>query len=145
MVWYGTELHIWYFMIWLCQRISVTTLGLSTHYLSLFSIYHLSPILIPFHQSNKVHLLKDQLNAEATARLEAQARVHQLLLQNKDLLQHISLLVKQIQELESKMVGPNCSEFISHFLRDYFWLILCIYDRVVLIVLKIHTWAINVC
>ncbi|MEQ2228072.1 hypothetical protein ILYODFUR_005031 [Ilyodon furcidens] len=55
----------------------------------------------------QVHLLKDQLNAEATARLEAQARVHQLLLQNKDLLHHISLLVKQIQELESKMVGPN--------------------------------------
>ncbi|XP_043984174.1 carboxyl-terminal PDZ ligand of neuronal nitric oxide synthase protein-like [Gambusia affinis] len=55
----------------------------------------------------QVHLLKDQLSAEATARLEAQARVHQLLLQNKDLLQHISLLVKQIQELETKMVGPN--------------------------------------
>uniref|UniRef100_A0A3B3TTL2 Nitric oxide synthase 1 (neuronal) adaptor protein a n=1 Tax=Poecilia latipinna TaxID=48699 RepID=A0A3B3TTL2_9TELE len=58
-------------------------------------------------ESVRVHLLKDQLSAEATARLEAQARVHQLLLQNKDLLQHISLLVKQIQELESKMVGPN--------------------------------------
>ncbi|CDQ88335.1 unnamed protein product, partial [Oncorhynchus mykiss] len=56
----------------------------------------------------QVHLLKDQLSAEATARLEAQARVHQLLLQNKDLLQHISLLVKQIQELEVKMSGP-CS------------------------------------
>ncbi|KAM6921715.1 carboxyl-terminal PDZ ligand of neuronal nitric oxide synthase protein [Xenentodon cancila] len=55
----------------------------------------------------QVHLLKDQLSAEATARLEAQARVHQLLLQNKDLLQHISLLVKQIQELETKMSGQN--------------------------------------
>ncbi|KAM7387735.1 hypothetical protein PAMP_023955 [Pampus punctatissimus] len=55
----------------------------------------------------QVHLLKDQLSAEATARLEAQARVHQLLLQNKDLLQHISLLVKQIQELETKMSGAN--------------------------------------
>uniref|UniRef100_A0A3Q4BKA7 Carboxyl-terminal PDZ ligand of neuronal nitric oxide synthase protein n=1 Tax=Mola mola TaxID=94237 RepID=A0A3Q4BKA7_MOLML len=55
----------------------------------------------------QVHLLKDQLSAEATARLEAQARVHQLLLQNRDLLQHISLLVKQIQELETKMSGPN--------------------------------------
>lgn len=58
----------------------------------------------------QVHLLKDQLSAEATARLEAQARVHQLLLQNKDLLQHISLLVKQIQELETKMSGPYSSE-----------------------------------
>ncbi|XP_028855610.1 carboxyl-terminal PDZ ligand of neuronal nitric oxide synthase protein [Denticeps clupeoides] len=53
----------------------------------------------------QVHLLKDQLSAEATARLEAQARVHQLLLQNKDLLQHISLLVKQVQELEVKLAG----------------------------------------
>ncbi|XP_065505106.1 carboxyl-terminal PDZ ligand of neuronal nitric oxide synthase protein isoform X3 [Caloenas nicobarica] len=55
----------------------------------------------------KVHLLKDQLAAEAAARLEAQARVHQLLLQNKDLLQHISLLVKQVQELELKLAGNN--------------------------------------
>ncbi|XP_053929810.1 carboxyl-terminal PDZ ligand of neuronal nitric oxide synthase protein isoform X3 [Cuculus canorus] len=53
----------------------------------------------------QVHLLKDQLAAEASARLEAQARVHQLLLQNKDLLQHISLLVKQVQELELKLSG----------------------------------------
>ncbi|KAJ7986455.1 hypothetical protein DPEC_G00340070 [Dallia pectoralis] len=55
----------------------------------------------------QVHLLKDQLSAEATARLESQARVHQLLLQNKDLLQHISLLVRQIQELEFKLSGPS--------------------------------------
>ncbi|XP_055020611.1 carboxyl-terminal PDZ ligand of neuronal nitric oxide synthase protein-like [Boleophthalmus pectinirostris] len=50
----------------------------------------------------QVHLLRDQLNAEATARIEAQARVHQLLLQNRDLLQHISALVQQIQELERR-------------------------------------------
>nr|XP_033817335.1 carboxyl-terminal PDZ ligand of neuronal nitric oxide synthase protein-like isoform X2 [Geotrypetes seraphini] len=55
----------------------------------------------------QVHLLKDQLAAEAAARLEAQARVHQLLLQNKDLLQHISLLVKQVQELELKLSGQS--------------------------------------
>ncbi|XP_051929546.1 carboxyl-terminal PDZ ligand of neuronal nitric oxide synthase protein [Hippocampus zosterae] len=55
----------------------------------------------------QAHLLKDQLSAEVTARLEAQARVHQLLLQNKDLLQHISLLVKQIQELETKIAAPD--------------------------------------
>ncbi|XP_065128654.1 carboxyl-terminal PDZ ligand of neuronal nitric oxide synthase protein [Paramisgurnus dabryanus] len=53
----------------------------------------------------QVHLLKDQLSAEAAARIEAQARVHQLLLQNKDLLQHISLLVKQVQEMELKLAG----------------------------------------
>ncbi|XP_041417471.1 carboxyl-terminal PDZ ligand of neuronal nitric oxide synthase protein isoform X2 [Xenopus laevis] len=55
----------------------------------------------------QVHLLKDQLSAEAAARLESQARVHQLLLQNKDLLQHISLLVRQVQELEYKLSGHN--------------------------------------
>ncbi|XP_061440683.1 carboxyl-terminal PDZ ligand of neuronal nitric oxide synthase protein isoform X2 [Rhineura floridana] len=55
----------------------------------------------------QVHLLKDQLATEAAARLEAQARVHQLLLQNKDLLQHISLLVKQVKELETKLLGSN--------------------------------------
>ncbi|KAI1882891.1 hypothetical protein AGOR_G00239570 [Albula goreensis] len=55
----------------------------------------------------QVHLLKDQLTAEAAARLEAQARLHQLLLQNKDLLQHISLLVKQVQELELKLCGHS--------------------------------------
>ncbi|XP_010226912.1 PREDICTED: carboxyl-terminal PDZ ligand of neuronal nitric oxide synthase protein [Tinamus guttatus] len=58
----------------------------------------------------QVHLLKDQLAAEAAARLEAQARVHQLLLQNKDLLQHISLLVKQVQELELKLTGNSTSK-----------------------------------
>ncbi|KAJ8376212.1 hypothetical protein SKAU_G00067920 [Synaphobranchus kaupii] len=55
----------------------------------------------------QVHLLKDQISAEAAARIEAQARVHQLLLQNKDMLQHISLLVKQIQELELKLSGRS--------------------------------------
>ncbi|XP_033878875.1 carboxyl-terminal PDZ ligand of neuronal nitric oxide synthase protein-like isoform X4 [Acipenser ruthenus] len=55
----------------------------------------------------QVHLLKDQLSAEAAARIEAQARVHQLLLQNKDMLQHISLLVKQVQELELKFSGHD--------------------------------------
>ncbi|XP_077616136.1 carboxyl-terminal PDZ ligand of neuronal nitric oxide synthase protein [Crocuta crocuta] len=58
----------------------------------------------------QVHLLKDQLAAEAAARLEAQARVHQLLLQNKDMLQHISLLVKQVQELELKLSGQNARD-----------------------------------
>lgn len=67
------------------------------------TLTHSSPV-------TQVHLLKDQLAAEAAARLEAQARVHQLLLQNKDLLQHISLLVKQVQELELKLAGNNTSK-----------------------------------
>lgn len=58
----------------------------------------------------QVHLLKDQLAAEAAARLEAQARVHQLLLQNRDALQHVSLLVRQVQELELKLSGRSTSK-----------------------------------
>ncbi|XP_041914818.1 carboxyl-terminal PDZ ligand of neuronal nitric oxide synthase protein isoform X3 [Alosa sapidissima] len=50
----------------------------------------------------QVQLLKDQLSAETAARMETQARVHQLLLQNRDLLQHVALLVKQITRLEGK-------------------------------------------
>ncbi|XP_071062392.1 carboxyl-terminal PDZ ligand of neuronal nitric oxide synthase protein-like [Pseudochaenichthys georgianus] len=55
--------------------------------------------------SEQVHLLQDQLSVEVCARTETQARVQRLLLQNTDLLQHISLLVKQIQELELKAAG----------------------------------------
>lgn len=70
----------------------------------------------PLSPVTQVHLLKDQLAAEAAARLEAQARVHQLLLQNKDLLQHISLLVKQVQELELKLAGNTTSKRSCPFL-----------------------------
>ncbi|XP_023232925.1 uncharacterized protein LOC111632661 [Centruroides sculpturatus] len=52
----------------------------------------------------QVQLLKDQLAAETTARLEAQAQNHQLLVHNKELLDHIRMLVKQIQEFEKKHV-----------------------------------------
>ncbi|XP_061787600.1 carboxyl-terminal PDZ ligand of neuronal nitric oxide synthase protein [Nerophis lumbriciformis] len=48
----------------------------------------------------QVQLLKDQMAAETSARMEAQARVHQLLMQNRDLLQHLALLVQQLKELE---------------------------------------------
>lgn len=50
----------------------------------------------------QVQLLKDQVAAETAARMEAQARVHQLLLQNRDLLQHLALLVQQLKELEGQ-------------------------------------------
>ena len=75
----------------------------------------------------QVKLLKDQLAAETAARMEAQvsrphhpnifffleiyrscpfaqqARTHQLLIHNKELLDHIQTLVTQMQELESKV------------------------------------------
>ncbi|XP_075628681.1 carboxyl-terminal PDZ ligand of neuronal nitric oxide synthase protein-like [Balearica regulorum gibbericeps] len=50
----------------------------------------------------QVQLLKDQLAAETAARIEAQARVRQLLLTNHDLLQHVSLLVRQLTVLEAR-------------------------------------------
>ncbi|XP_004074728.1 carboxyl-terminal PDZ ligand of neuronal nitric oxide synthase protein [Oryzias latipes] len=50
----------------------------------------------------QVQLLKDQMAAETAARMEAQARIHQLLLQNRDLLQHLALLVRQLKELEAR-------------------------------------------
>eukprot|EP00064_Thunnus_orientalis_P009458 superscaffoldBa00001204_g9482 len=55
-----------------------------------------------------VQLLKDQMAAETAARMEAQARVHQLLLQNRDLLQHLALLVQQLKELEDR--SPKTSQ-----------------------------------
>uniref|UniRef100_A0A665VUC2 Carboxyl-terminal PDZ ligand of neuronal nitric oxide synthase protein n=1 Tax=Echeneis naucrates TaxID=173247 RepID=A0A665VUC2_ECHNA len=59
--------------------------------------------------SAQVHVLQEQLSVEMCARSEAQARVQRLLQQNTDLLQHISLLVKQIQELELKAAGQLTS------------------------------------
>ncbi|XP_017263459.1 carboxyl-terminal PDZ ligand of neuronal nitric oxide synthase protein isoform X2 [Kryptolebias marmoratus] len=50
----------------------------------------------------QVQLLKDQMAAETAARMEAQARIHQLLLQNRDLLQHLALLVQQLKEMEAR-------------------------------------------
>ncbi|XP_067825852.1 uncharacterized protein si:dkey-34e4.1 isoform X2 [Heptranchias perlo] len=58
----------------------------------------------------QVHLLKDQLSAETAARIEAQARVHQLMLQNRDLLQHVSLLVNQLKDLEIRMCAQQTAD-----------------------------------
>ncbi|XP_018614426.1 carboxyl-terminal PDZ ligand of neuronal nitric oxide synthase protein-like isoform X2 [Scleropages formosus] len=51
---------------------------------------------------SQVQLLKEQLAAETQARTEAQAQVGQLLLQNRDLLQHVALLLQQLKDLEGK-------------------------------------------
>lgn len=63
------------------------------------------PLIILFASPwpvSQVQLLKDQLAAETAARIEAQARVRQLLLTNRDLLQHVSLLVRQLTVLEAR-------------------------------------------
>ncbi|KAM9069405.1 carboxyl-terminal PDZ ligand of neuronal nitric oxide synthase protein-like isoform 2-T2 [Sarcophilus harrisii] len=53
-------------------------------------------------QQAQVQLLTDQLAAETAARVEAQARIRQLLLTNRDLLQHMALLGRQLRELEER-------------------------------------------
>ncbi|XP_061656607.1 carboxyl-terminal PDZ ligand of neuronal nitric oxide synthase protein isoform X2 [Syngnathoides biaculeatus] len=55
----------------------------------------------------QVQLLKDQMAAESAARMEAQARSHQLLMQNRDLLQHLAQLVQQLRQMEG---GPGVRE-----------------------------------
>ncbi|XP_014486785.1 PREDICTED: capon-like protein isoform X2 [Dinoponera quadriceps] len=55
-------------------------------------------------------LLQDQLAAETAARVEAQARTHQLLMQNKELLEHISALVSHLREQERVSGGHVTSQ-----------------------------------
>ncbi|XP_011337833.1 capon-like protein isoform X3 [Ooceraea biroi] len=55
-------------------------------------------------------LLQDQLAAETTARVEAQTRTHQLLVQNKELLEHISALVSHLREQERVSGGHVTSQ-----------------------------------
>ncbi|XP_060107184.1 carboxyl-terminal PDZ ligand of neuronal nitric oxide synthase protein-like isoform X2 [Heteronotia binoei] len=85
-----------------CSSASVTPLA-SQHCLQLLQHQLLQQQQQTQVAAAQVQLLKDQLSAETTARIEAQARVRQLLLTNRDLLQHVSLLVKQLKELEIKV------------------------------------------
>ncbi|KOC63134.1 Capon-like protein [Habropoda laboriosa] len=55
-------------------------------------------------------LLQDQLAAETAARVEAQARTHQLLMQNKELLEHIGALVGHLREQERISSGHVTSQ-----------------------------------
>ncbi|XP_026672003.1 capon-like protein isoform X4 [Ceratina calcarata] len=55
-------------------------------------------------------LLQDQLAAETAARVEAQARTHQLLMQNKELLEHIGALVGHLREQERISSGHVSSQ-----------------------------------
>ena len=65
-----------------------------------------------------MHLLRDQLRAEAKARLEAQSRTHQLLLQNRELLAHISALVRQLRLTEQPPAAPASSDSRSASAED---------------------------
>ncbi|XP_022249258.1 carboxyl-terminal PDZ ligand of neuronal nitric oxide synthase protein-like, partial [Limulus polyphemus] len=51
---------------------------------------------------SQVHMLKDKLTAEISARLEAQSHNNQLMAHNKELLEHIQSLIQHIQVLETK-------------------------------------------
>lgn len=55
----------------------------------------------------QVNLLRDQLAAEKAARMEAQARTHQLLGHNRELLDHITALVAHLQEQEGGAGGSQ--------------------------------------
>ncbi|CAH0386292.1 unnamed protein product [Bemisia tabaci] len=70
----------------------------------------------------QAHLFRDRLAAETAARLESQAREHQLLANNKELLEHIATLVAllQLQERSGFQNSPqNISNIPQVFSKDF--------------------------
>nr|XP_018901365.1 PREDICTED: carboxyl-terminal PDZ ligand of neuronal nitric oxide synthase protein isoform X1 [Bemisia tabaci] len=61
----------------------------------------------------QAHLFRDRLAAETAARLESQAREHQLLANNKELLEHIATLVALLQ-LQERSGFQNSPQNISN-------------------------------
>ncbi|XP_045542001.1 carboxyl-terminal PDZ ligand of neuronal nitric oxide synthase protein isoform X2 [Papilio machaon] len=58
-------------------------------------------------------LMRDQLAAEQTARCEAQARTHQLLIHNNELLEHIASLVSHLHEREKEDARPISAQQLT--------------------------------
>ncbi|CAF3602503.1 unnamed protein product [Rotaria socialis] len=56
---------------------------------------------------NQIKLIKDQLNIEITARIDAQNKNTQLLQRNRELLTHIQQLLLYTNELEMKLMNNN--------------------------------------
>lgn len=71
---------------------------------------HSSPLSAP-----QVQLLQGQLAAEAAARVEAESQIQQLQLHNRELLQHVARLVKQLGELESRVPDTIQGESRHHW------------------------------
>lgn len=59
----------------------------------------------------QLQLAREQLAAEQSARMEAQARTHQLLIHNRELLDHIAALVVHLQEGEK---SSGHSQLLPH-------------------------------
>ncbi|XP_072930618.1 uncharacterized protein [Epargyreus clarus] len=58
-------------------------------------------------------LLRDQLAAEQAARCEAQARTHQLLVHNKELLEHIAALISHLHDRENGSPRPISAQQLT--------------------------------